>query len=227
MAKVARGVRNNNPLNIEWTGRDKWQGIANPPHDGRFCVFIEAPYGIRAAAKNLQTYSEQKDLHTVREIITEWCPPEKSKNDPNGNDTEAYIAEVCDITGYHSNTVINAFDYDQVSALLKAMATVECNGLPDYPSETWEKGLRMAGVVQVKAPVKQRTNTGVAINATGATALIIATIGDLVPELSPVLAPLVEKLSDPWAIAIAVGLVVLGNSTVLYARFDDWRNGRR
>lgn len=221
MTTDVRGIRNNNPLNIE--AGAMWQGLdESNPTDGRFARFESPEYGIRAAVRILHTYRDEHGIDTVRDIITRWCPPEEP-----GNDTEAYIDTVCNLGDFAPGSYIRMDDYDRVLRLVQAMATVECGVLPDYPATTWEKGLRLGGVTRTKPPIEQRTNAGVMVNATGATALIIAAIGDLVPELSPVLTPLVDKLSAPWAIGIAVVLVVLGNSTVLYARFDDWRNGRR
>ena len=51
-----RGIRNNNPGNIEHNGTN-WQGMDNPPHDGRFIRFVTPQYGIRAMARVLTTTS--------------------------------------------------------------------------------------------------------------------------------------------------------------------------
>ena len=227
MQQSARGVRNHNPLNIEWTDEYTWLGIAAPPHDGRFCVFLDAFYGIRASVKTLQTYAEEHNCKTVRDFITRWCPPERSANDPEGNDTEAYIEQVWSITGMAGHTRLYMEDYDQVLALVKAMATVECGGLPDYPAEVWEKGLRMAGLVRTRPVEKSRTGAGVAGVATGATAVLINAARDTMPGLELFLPEILADLPRQYIYIAAFLVIAASNSLTLYARWDDYRQGRR
>ena len=45
---IARGIRNNNPLNIR-RSKDKWQGLKTLQTDAQFCQFETMAYGWRAA----------------------------------------------------------------------------------------------------------------------------------------------------------------------------------
>ena len=85
--KTTRGYRNRNPGNIEHVPANKWQGLAEPPSDGRFCRFTTHEFGIRALAALLVTYQDRHKLRTPRAIIERWAPKVE-------NDTAAYVAVV-------------------------------------------------------------------------------------------------------------------------------------
>lgn len=59
MAKLPRGIRNNNPGNLEWG--DPWQGLDpdGQAQDKRFVVFKDPAMGIRAIARTLITYQDK------------------------------------------------------------------------------------------------------------------------------------------------------------------------
>lgn len=116
-----RGIRNNNPLNIR--KGQTWLGLSPTQDDAAFCQFRSMELGIRAACKIIQTYIRKHHLTTVREIIYRWAPP------ADGNDTGAYIRQVCKMSGYFPETCIYADDPQQLTTLLKSMAYVEngCN----------------------------------------------------------------------------------------------------
>lgn len=115
-----RGIRNCNPLNIR-KGKS-WLGLRPVQTDTAFCQFRTMELGIRAACKIIQTYITKHHLTTVREIIYRWAPP------ADGNDTGAYIRQVCKQTCYFPETCIYADDPQQLTTLLLAMAYVE-NGV--------------------------------------------------------------------------------------------------
>jgi len=82
---LPRGIRNNNPGNIEYNSGQIWRGQIGT--DGRYVVFDTPLNGLRALAKVLRTYMETYQLLTVREIIYRWAPPPE-------NDAEAYSIAV-------------------------------------------------------------------------------------------------------------------------------------
>ena len=51
--KTARGLRNNNPLNIIKSENINWQGEVKPSTDRNFAQFETLEYGLRAAFKLL------------------------------------------------------------------------------------------------------------------------------------------------------------------------------
>lgn len=123
---VPKGIRNNNPLNIE-SNDTPWQGKIGD--DGRFIIFDTAHHGIRAAARTMRTYRDRHHLDSVEEIINRWAPP--SDNNP----TEKYIAFVASKAGVHPQSTLSAADYPHV---IGAMIHFE-NGYNPYDQKTIEQ----------------------------------------------------------------------------------------
>ena len=89
---IARGIRNNNPLNIR-RSRDQWKGLKAQQTDASFCQFESMEWGWRAAFWLLtRTYYHNYRLFTIRAIINKWAPSHE-------NNTQAYIAAVSKLTG--------------------------------------------------------------------------------------------------------------------------------
>ena len=89
---IARGIRNNNPLNIR-RSKDQWQGMKKTQSDSSFCQFETFEDGWRAAFVLLtRTYYQKMGLGTIRAIVSRWAPPGE-------NNTEAYIRNVSRLTG--------------------------------------------------------------------------------------------------------------------------------
>ena len=101
---MTRGIRNNNPGNIENNPRNPWQGFTGD--DGRYAIFDEAQNGIRALVKVLRSYKRQ-GIDTVAEIITRWAPPSE-------NDTATYIRTVAGRIGVAQNERIDIENFDTV-----------------------------------------------------------------------------------------------------------------
>ena len=129
---TARGIRNNNPLNIRHS-KDKWQGIAITQTDKSFVQFQSMAYGYRAAWKILDTYflrfRRERQVYNVRNIIACWAPPSE-------NDTDAYVRAVVRLSGLGGNEQIprpnryrNFERLDKTARLMAAMTCVEC-GVP-------------------------------------------------------------------------------------------------
>ena len=82
-ANAPRGIRNNNPGNIQkgvgFSGEIEGNDPALP--------FATPEDGIRAVAVNLLTYQRQHGLDTVKGILNRWAPPSE-------NDTGAYVQTV-------------------------------------------------------------------------------------------------------------------------------------
>lgn len=128
-----RGIRNNNPGNIEYNGTN-WRGLEDPAHDGRYCIFIDAVYGIRALARVLKTYYNKHGLNTVSGIINRWAPPVE-------NDTSAYIAHVAAVLGVDANEPFNVLD--KLPELVEVIIRHE-NGVQPYSLQTIINGVELA-----------------------------------------------------------------------------------
>ncbi len=134
-----RGVRNNNPGNIDRTAI-AWQGEDRGPEamkrEPRFCVFLTAQAGFRALAKTLLTYQRKHGLRTVREIINRWAPPSE-------NNTSAYVAQVAREVGVGANEIIGLNRQVTLQRLVTAIARHENGGL-FWPDPVIEAGVREA-----------------------------------------------------------------------------------
>lgn len=126
LSTAPRGIRNNNPGNIEWNPNNNWKGL-NPLSqsiDSRFCVFTEPEWGIRALMKILKNYQVKYGLKTVTEIINRWAPS-------NENNTTAYIKHVCREMEVEPDEELNLSDKDTMIKLARGICKHE-NGCQPY-----------------------------------------------------------------------------------------------
>ena len=128
--RPARGIRNNNPLNIERTS-DNWQGMAAVQTDSRFVNFVDPRWGYRAAARILQNYGAA-GIVTLEQIINRWAPPIE-------NNSRAYVESVSAKIGVEPD----GSPWDRLPELLAAM-TVHENGSNPYSMELIREGVSWA-----------------------------------------------------------------------------------
>lgn len=128
---ATRGVRNSNPGNIR-KSKDQWEGAIGD--DGAFVIFDSPESGVRALAKNLQSYGRQ-GYDSIEKIITRWAPP-------NENDTQAYIQSVASATGIPATQSLDLSDPDTLSSLAQAIGFHETGSR--YNPEVYQKGVARA-----------------------------------------------------------------------------------
>lgn len=203
-----RGIRNNNPLNIEYNERNKWQGrvARHQSTDPRFEQFIHAKWGIRAGAVLIINHYDRRRACTIRKLITIWAPKHE-------NDTEAYIETVAKLSGFDPDEELCFHQWEHLAPVIKAMIYVE-NGVQPYSDALIDEGLRLAGVERpAPMPIREvaNTDTGKGSIATGGViATTIVTAGPLLKELD-------------WRVAIVI-VLVLTVTTVLGVMI--WRSRR-
>jgi len=142
-----RGVRNNNPGNIDFNPRNDWQGqlglevgVAKP----RFARFDQAENGIRALGKLLINYRSkdgmpgvgEKGIDTVLETINRWAPS-------NENDTQAYASAVAKRLGVGTTDPINIKDPATLRGMVLGIIIHE-NGRNPYPDMIIDEGVQRA-----------------------------------------------------------------------------------
>ena len=145
----SRGVRNNNPGNIDYNKRNDWQGqLGLEPKVGkstpRFALFDSPENGIRALAKLLINYRGKDGepgvgapgIDTVLETIHRWAPPVE-------NDTGAYVAQVAEAVGVSPIQSINIKDPRTLTAMVTAIIKHE-NGYAPYAPAVISEGVRRA-----------------------------------------------------------------------------------
>lgn len=132
-----RGIRNNNPGNIDYNPVNQWKGML--PHDttieSRFCRFESPEYGIRAIMSLLKTYQHRYGKNTVCGLITRWAPDVE-------NDTNSYIKSVCDALCVANDEPVDTQDKNTLVELAKAIIQHE-NGEQPYSDETFEKAFEL------------------------------------------------------------------------------------
>lgn len=124
---VARGIRNNNPLNIR--KGNNWQGELKVQSDPQFEQFESMVMGIRAAFKLVKNYvtgfnGMSPKYNTIELIVRRWAPPSE-------NDTESYIKAVAQAVGIPKNQKISFQQRKYMVSILQAMAKQECGQLID------------------------------------------------------------------------------------------------
>lgn len=143
-----RGIRNNNPGNLEYSDSNPWVGQTGS--DGRFAKFETPEHGIRALGRNLISYQKQ-GIDTVNDIINRWAPPE------DNNDTASYIKAVCAQLGVEPNQPVNASDPDTLKALCAAIIHHE-NGEQPYNAQQLSTGVNAAlGIADLPSTNKRYT----------------------------------------------------------------------
>ncbi|MEQ0205256.1 hypothetical protein ABLU80_23310 [Klebsiella sp. CN_Kp104] len=143
-----RGVRNNNPGNLEASSSNPWVGQTGS--DGRFAKFETPEHGIRALGRNLLSYQRQ-GIDTVSDIINRWAPPS------DNNDTAAYIKSVCAQLGVKADQPLDASNPDTLQALCAAIIKHE-NGSQPYSNEQLSTGVSAAlGLSQLPTSNKRYT----------------------------------------------------------------------
>lgn len=131
-ARLSRGIRNNNPGNIEFR---RQQGATGS--DGRYAIF-ETPYtGIKALSGQLMRYysgqTTGRPLRTVNDIISTWAPASE-------NNTAAYIAQVSKALGVEAHTRLDLNDNAVMQKLVSAIIRHE-NGTNPYDALTLAKAV--------------------------------------------------------------------------------------
>lgn len=118
---MTRGLRNNNPLNIEKSKGTPWLGEVVPSQDSRFAQFESMAHGYRAAFKLLYNYQHRYGCRVLADFINRWAPPVE-------NQTHAYIRTVARRAGLSDVSEVDTLDERQMLRIVSAMSYVE-NGV--------------------------------------------------------------------------------------------------
>ena len=217
--QLPRGVRNNNPGNIEWG--DPWQGLVptDKRTDPRFCQFSSPAYGIRALARTLITYQDKYGIRTVTAAINRWAPPVE-------NDTGAYVRAVQRAVG---GDAVNMHDYASLRPVVEAIIRHENGAGPLKTANTWydsatiDEGLRLAGVrpEPKKMPVTKET-----VGATATGAVGVVELADALPSVVTAIKGAEEHLTSGNVIRLVVGVVLIAAAVfIAYSQVKKHQQG--
>lgn len=145
----ARGLRNNNPGNIEASQSNPWEGQTGS--DGRFATFATPEHGIRALGKNLLSYQRQ-GYDAVSEIVNRYAPAS------DGNNTDAYIRALCGALGVGANDQLDVSNPKILAALCAGIVKHE-NGSMPYSADQLDTGISAAlGLTNLDSPKRYTGN---------------------------------------------------------------------
>lgn len=136
---LPRGIRNNNPGNVEHSPSNKWLGLSDNPSDGRYCRFDNPRYGIRAFVLLLLKYQTEYRLKTISAMLNRYAPRQ------DNNATDAYIEHVAKAAGVTGKTPVSIRDFRTAKAIVTAIIEFE-NGMQPYPEALIVEGVAAAGV---------------------------------------------------------------------------------
>lgn len=134
MSVKPRGIRNNNPLNIEYNKANNWDGQTGVETLGRFATFKSMKWGVRAGAKLIKRYMGYYGLRSVFGIINRWAPDHE-------NPTNIYAETVAARMGVNPYDTINEADIED---LIYEMIKFECGQYIDR--SVVAQGVKLAGV---------------------------------------------------------------------------------
>ncbi len=170
--KAPRGIRNNNPGNLQQSDV-QWEG-KTASADPRYESFATPEAGIRALALNAQ-HLQANGAQTVTDLISKWAPASE-----NGQaKTQAYIGAVAQAMGVSPTDNVNLQDPATLTAFTNAVIAHE-NGANPYRPEQVQTGVAAAlGTARLPDahPAVQTNGSGLIVPGTGDGAAPIGQLG--------------------------------------------------
>jgi hypothetical protein len=225
--ELPRGIRNNNPGNIDFHENVKWQGLVMNMErtDERFCQFKDPTWGVRAIAVILINYQDKHRINTVRDIVNRWAPSVE-------NNTVGYITAICNATGFGAVEPLDLHRYEALCPLVEAIIRHE-NGIgPKATPNTWydrtviDAGLQRAGVVKPAPVIAAVPVTKETAAATGSAAIGIAQIADVAPQVMQAIDSQQDHLSSGSYVRIAFAVMSIAlAATIAYSQVKKHQAG--
>lgn len=151
---LPRGVRNNNPGNLDFAG----QAGATKESGGRFAVFGNMRQGVAALGRQIGLYIS-RGKNTIRKIIETYAPKGE-------NNTAAYISAVSRFMGLDPDVPLNPSDTNQLMSLVKAIITHE-EGAGYVSDSDISGGLAMAKGIPGASRAARGAGAGAVASAAG------------------------------------------------------------
>lgn len=142
-----RGVRNNNPGNLEFAGQ---AGATREAGSGRFARFGTPQAGLDALARQIELYGG-RGYNSVRAIISKFAPPGE-------NDTEGYIRSVASRIGVGETEALKLGNRLQLAQLMQAIIEHE-NGVKNPYSREMVASAAASGIASTKTIHAPQTTT--------------------------------------------------------------------
>jgi hypothetical protein len=149
-SSLPRGLRNNNPGNLNYAGQAGAEKESGP--GGRFAVFGSMQEGIAALIRQLALYAS-RGIDTISEIVKKYAPA------ADGNNVAAYIAALVKATGKGANEVLDLTNLQTLIPLVQGIVRHEGNG--NLSTEQVLGGIRLGARQQAmrSGGIASRTST--------------------------------------------------------------------
>ena len=121
-ARPPRGIRNNNPGNLNFAHQKG--AVLEPGPNARFARFPTPEAGLDALRDQLCLFMGRDKLRTVDAIIAKWAPP-------NENDTSAYAQFVAKKIGVKASAALGPATPPLIGKMMAAITEYE-NGQNPY-----------------------------------------------------------------------------------------------
>lgn len=135
-----RGVRNNNPGNIEYGPFTRAHGATGREPEGRFARFATAQDGLNALADKLRDYMGH-GRDSVKSIMEKYAPPGE-------NDTEKYVAFLAKRIGVDPNAHLDPNNLQQLTGMMDGIVRYENAKNPYAPEMLQRAAARGVGITQ-------------------------------------------------------------------------------
>ncbi|WP_077396398.1 structural protein P5 [Bombella intestini] len=122
MSAPPRGIRNNNPGNLNFAHQAG--AVLEPGPNARFARFPTAEAGLEALRDQLTRYIVRDGIDTVAGIISKWAPPTE-------NNTAAYIRGVAHALGTEPDDRLGQPNPRLIESMMNAIILFE-NGQNPY-----------------------------------------------------------------------------------------------
>ena len=215
-----RGLRSNNPLNIDYHASMKWQGLDDPPSDGRFARFTSLAYGLRAGVINARSYKHKHGIRTLNQYMQRFAPV--GKENPT-----TYREFVAKTTGLSLDAVIDLDDRATVQPILRAQVSFE-NGIDlaevdaRIPKEVWDAAWSLARPIGQSRTV--RGSAAAVVSAAAGAVLEVAT--EVLPQAADA-ATIVTPIWPEVARWVLISVAIAGGALALYSRLQARKEGIR
>lgn len=156
-ARLPRGIRNNNPGNLNFA-RQRGATLEDRATGARFARFQTAEEGLAALSIQLQRYG-QRGINTVQAIISQFAPPKE-------NNTAKYISDVSRSLGVSSGAKLDTNDPNVLNGLMGAIIHIE-NGRNPYSAEQLAAASSVRAAGAPNRPVSLSQNTTIHVQGGG------------------------------------------------------------
>lgn len=144
-----RGIRNNNPGNLNFAGQAGATKETGP--NGRFAVFGSMEEGIAALIKQLQRYMS-RGIDTIRELVNTYAPASE-------NDTGAYMKALSQSLGIGLDDKLDLSNQQQLFALLRGIINHE-NGAGQVTGAQILRGIQVGAAASPSGrPIAGNSNS--------------------------------------------------------------------